>query len=124
VMADRGRSGFGPLGKPLDELSDQELIEEVKRRRKRRGVDGKSRTESKTTGARTTSHSSDRSAQYLANLELEPGASAEEIEAAYKRLRAKYEPYTRSQDEKRRSAARTLMDSLQEAFRELTRARD
>jgi curved DNA-binding protein CbpA len=58
--------------------------------------------------------------QYYANLELEPGASLAEVEAAYRRLMQRYHPDQHQQDPERFRAATELADSLTEAYRALT----
>lgn len=101
--------GFGPDNKPLSELTDAELLEEVQRRRRARGLhtplaDGPSKL------------SDHQAAQYFANLELHPSAGAKEVEAAYERLKQRFAPAADSSDPERRRAAGQLLRSLREAY--------
>ena len=56
----------------------------------------------------------ERILQYFANLELQPGASAEAIEASFARLVERYDPERQSTPEKKASAE-ALLRSLREA---------
>jgi hypothetical protein len=99
---------FGPSGKKLADLSDDELLAERARRR----------------GERTTSASEPswkRVKQYLANLELNPGATWPEIERAYERLRERYNPEKHEADPARFRAAEELNASLANAYQALRR---
>ncbi len=99
---------FGPAGKPLAELTDQELLAERARRR------GEEPSEE----ARPTWQ---RVKQYLANLELSPGATWPEVERAYQRLRDRYHPDKHAADADRHETAQELTDSLARAYRGLRR---
>ena len=75
-LNDLKRRTFGSEDKSLSELSDAELEEELLRRRRRRArgrSGGAPRREDDTPQAKQV-------LQWYANLELEPGASLEEIE--------------------------------------------
>ena len=83
---------FGPSASKLAELSDEELLAERARRR----------------GERTSERSQltwPRIRQYLANLELNPGATWPEVERAYEHLRARYNPDKHETDPDRHRAA-------------------
>jgi DnaJ-domain-containing protein 1 len=97
---------FGPSGKKLAELSDKELLGERARRRGARPPD-----ESPPTWKRVR--------QYLANLELNPGATWPEVERAYERLRKRYSPDKHQGHPERHRAARELSDSLARAYQAL-----
>ena len=99
---------FGPSGKKLAELSDKELLDERNRRRGVRPPD-----ESPPTWKRVR--------QYLANLELDPGATWPEIERAYERLRKRYSPKKHEADPDRRRTAEELAESLTRAHLALQR---
>lgn len=99
---------FGPAAKKLGELSDDELLAERARRR----------------GQRTSETSQltwPRIRQYLANLELSPGATWQEVERAYERLRDRYRPDKHEADPDRHRAALELTDSLTRAYQSLRR---
>jgi hypothetical protein len=97
---------FGPSGKKLGDLSDEELLQE---RATRHGswVPSKSKPSWK------------RVRQYLANLELSPGATWPEIERAYKRLRERYSPDKHEGHPERHDAAQELNRSLMNAYEAL-----
>jgi len=97
---------FGPSGRKLTELSDKELLDERARRRGARPPD-----ESPPTWKRVR--------QYLANLELNPGATWPEVERAYERLRKRYSPERHQGHPERHRAARELNDSLTRAYQAL-----
>lgn len=99
---------FGPSGKKLAELTDQELLEE---RRRRHGDD---EPEQRRPGWA-------RVKQYLANLELSPGATLSDVERAYERLLERYRPERHAEDPERHRAAQELTDSLTRAYRALRR---
>lgn len=99
---------FGPAAKALAELSDEELLEERARSR----------------GERSTSESQPswkRVKQYLANLELDPGATWPEVERAYERLRERYDPEKHEADPARFRTAEELNASLASAYQALRR---
>lgn len=97
---------FGPSGKTLAELSDEELLQERARRRGEHHP-GESKPSWK------------RVKQYLANLELSPGATWPEIERAYARLRERYSPEKHEGHPERHEAARELNNSLTNAYQAL-----
>ena len=107
-------------GKPLKELSDEELDEELRRRRQARGYEGGA-----VAGRRGSSRSAPKRAgrtpgwklrQWYRNLELERGASRDEIELAFVRLSEKYHPDRHTDPDKKR-LARRLAGGLTEAYR-------
>jgi hypothetical protein len=119
--------GFGPHGKPLADLSDEELRAELGLRRQRRGARGKTAAPAATTSLTRGDDASSTlaapiAARHYASLELVPGAPLPEVERAYERLRAKYEPFTRVPDAERSSAAASLLRGLQRAYEELRAA--
>ena len=97
---------FGPSGKKLADLSDQELRQE---RARRRGEPEP--PTSKPTWKRVK--------QYLANLELSPGATLPEIERAYTRLKERYSPEKHEGHPERHETAMELNESLTRAYRAL-----
>jgi hypothetical protein len=97
---------------PPAELSDEELLEEVRRRRRARGLKV---PEDAAAGALSATER----AQLLANLELEPDAEPGAIERAYQRLREKYAPYSEHRDPERRDAARKLLEQLELTYESL-----
>ena len=99
---------FGPSGKMLADLSDDELRQEQARRR---GDPASSETKP----------SWRRVKQYLANLELSPGATWPEIERAYKRLRDRYSPEKHEGHPERHETAQELSGSLTNAYQALRR---
>jgi hypothetical protein len=99
---------FGPSGKKLADLSDDELLAERARFRGERPA-----SESRPSWKRVK--------QYLANLELNPGATWPEIERAYERLRERYNPEKHEADPARFRAAEELNASLANAYQALRR---
>jgi DnaJ-domain-containing protein 1 len=99
---------FGPSGKKLTELSDKELLDERARRGGARPPD-----ESPPTWKRVR--------QYLANLELNPGATWPEVERAYERLRKRYSPENHQGHPERHRTAEELTESLTRAYQALQR---
>ena len=99
---------FGPNGKKLAELTDQELRAERARRRGEQPVD-----EGRLTLQRVK--------QYLANLELSPGATWPEVERAYERLRSRYSPDKHKGHPERHETALELNESLARAYQALRR---
>lgn len=91
--------------KPLAELSDAELAAEIAERRKLRGTPA-------LIGY----------AKQYASLELSEGAPLVEVESAYQRLRAKYEPFANGADAQRSAAAKQLLDGLRSAYEALRAA--
>lgn len=97
---------FGPSAKRLANLSDKELLEE---RTRRRGEQPSK--ESRPTWKRVK--------QYLANLELSPGATWPEVERAYNRLRERYHPDKHEGHPERHRTAQELTESLTNAYQAL-----
>ena len=97
---------FGPGRKKLGELSNQELLAERDRRRGEPAA-----AEPRPTFQRVR--------QYLANLELSPGATWPEVERAYKRLRERYHPDKHEGHPERHETAVELSDSLSRAYQAL-----
>ena len=91
--------------RPPAELSDDELLAEVVRRRRRRGL-------SVPEDLQPNRLSRVELSRHLAALELEMGATLKQVEQAYEALRAKYEPYAKVQDADRSAAAKKLLESL------------
>ncbi len=96
--------------KLLRRLSDEELQQEALRRRRARA-----RRTLGSPGDATESYAK-KVLQFYANLELPVGASLAEIEEAYARLRAKYDPTKHLADPEKREAAERLMASLTRAY--------
>lgn len=129
-------------GKPLAELTDAELEQELRRRRaarqRRQQLNANSSAAAAANGPTASSASAILSGaaqakrpgggllirrevkQYLKNLELEPGASIDAIREKYFQLREKYDPRKQSTDEKR-AVAQTLTDELRDAYDALSR---
>jgi DnaJ-domain-containing protein 1 len=99
---------FGPAGKKLANLSDKELLEERTRRRGEQPPD-----EAQPTWKRVK--------QYLANLELSPGATWPEVQRAYERLRERYHPDKHEGHPERHQTAQELTESLTSAYQALRR---
>lgn len=99
---------FGPAGKKLADLTDEELRQE---RMRRRG--GEPSAEAPPTFQTVR--------QYLANLELSPGATWPEVERAYARLRERYSPDKHEGHPERHETAVELSESLTRAYRALRR---
>ena len=114
--------------KPLKDLSDRELEEELRRRRRARGQPAgaePARTERALEPATRRApprgagrHPGRKVRQWYRNLELAPGASRDEVEVAYVRLSEKYHPDRHPDPEKRRLATQ-LAAGLREAYRGL-----
>jgi DnaJ-domain-containing protein 1 len=98
---------FGPDGKKLADLTDDELAEERERRFGRPKL-----------GERPTLS---RVRQYLANLELDPSASWPEIQRAYEKLRERYHPDKHAAHPERHETAVELTESLNKAYEALRR---
>ena len=97
------------LRKELRAMSDAELEEEAKRRRRMRASGRRDRDLPRP----------EEVMKWYASLELEPGASIEEIEDAYERLSRKYHPDKHKGDDKKHRMAVALAASLEEAYRKL-----
>lgn len=95
--------------KPLAELTDAELAAELSERRKLRGH----------VPAAPAQAASAALSKHYASLELEEGAPRDAIEAAYQRLRAKYQPFVTAADRERSEAARRLLEALRAAYEAL-----
>ena len=115
----------GIRGKKLAELSDAELEEELQRRRRQRGASGGTEA-TKATKAKSPPRASGQTRaarppgwkvrQWFRDLELEPGASEADVERAYQRLLAKYDPDKYSGDAEKHRAAVRLVVGLREAY--------
>jgi hypothetical protein len=103
-----GDGKFGPSGKKLSELTDEELSDERKKRRR------DPETEEARPGWK-------RIRQYLANLELGPGATWMDVDHAYARMLERYRPEKHAEDPERHRAAQELTDSLTKAYQALRR---
>ena len=114
-LSDLKNRTFGRSNKPLPELSDRELEEELLRRRRERagGRHGQRRSD------RDDSPQNKQMAQYYANLELEPGASLEAVKSAYRDLMRKFHPDKHLGDPERHRAATELAQSLTKAYQAL-----
>jgi len=132
-LAEATREKFDSLGsrsvlrignKSLSELTDAELEAELAQRRRRRarsrgvGVGEAQRTRPMAQAVRRYERRRELK-QWYANLELEPGASAAEIEEAYRRLLRKYDPAKHEGDPEKHRVATTLVKGLTEARRGL-----
>ncbi|MDD9943894.1 MAG: hypothetical protein OXU20_22825 [Myxococcales bacterium] len=111
------RRAFGKRSVPLEQLSDEELLEEVQARRKRRGAGTPTPRGDETEDKAATLTRQVR--QWLANLELKPNSSLEDVERAYDRLLRRYAPAAKDGDPQRRAAARALLASLKKAHQGL-----
>lgn len=98
---------FGPAGKKLSELTDEELTAERERRLGR--------------SVSTDRPALSRVRQYLANLELDPSATWPEIQRAYERLRDRYHPDKHEGHPERHQTAVELTESLNKAYEALRR---
>lgn len=102
-------------GKPLSELSDRELEEELQRRRRARG--GAAIAEPTGEAPRLAAAVKRvQVKQWYANLELKAGATVDEVKSAYKRLMAKYHPDKHANDPEKHRAATRLAHGLTEAY--------
>lgn len=117
---------FGRTQKPLGELSDAELEEELIRRRRARASrrsGGASPEESSAPETRprsgampSRSPQEQQVTQYYANLELSPGATLDEVRKAYRELMKRYHPDKHLGDPERHKAATELAQSLTRAY--------
>ena len=137
-MSDGG--GLGGLGKPLAEMSDRELEEELQRRRRMRAAAKRpeapitdaersrlrefERTQGSggSAGASWVAEAAERVdlARHYAALELEPGATLAQVESSYRALMAKYHPDKHARDPERHRAAVQLVQELGRAYETLT----
>ncbi|UJR81223.1 DnaJ domain-containing protein [Sandaracinus amylolyticus] len=131
-------NGLG-LPKPLAEMSDRELDEELQRRRRLRAASRRpeapitdaerqmlARFERQTAredgggegGASWVAAAAERVdlARHYAALELKPGATLAQVEAAYKALVAKYDPTKHAGDPERHRAATQLVQELGRSY--------
>jgi DnaJ-domain-containing protein 1 len=116
-LSDIKNRTFGRSNKPLSELSDKELEEELLRRRRERAD---KRAGEKGRGDKgAVSPQEKQLAQYYANLELSPGASLEDVKSAYRELMRKYHPDKHLGDPARHKAATELAQSLTQAYQAL-----
>ena len=97
---------YGPTKKKLFELTDEELLQEITRRRELRNPNA----------TRRTSAPPQRIRQYFANLELDPTATLRDVERAYRLLIQKYDPDKHVDDVDKHSAAKDLSASLTAAY--------
>jgi DnaJ-domain-containing protein 1 len=102
--------------KPLRDLSDAELEEELIRRRRARASRRSKGTYTQPDDRNPRSPQNKQIAQYYANLELEPGASLDEVRKAYRDLMTVYHPDKHIGDPERHKAATELAQSLTRAF--------
>jgi len=114
-LRNRGRGTSSD--KPLGELSDRELEEEILRRRRERAV-GRARGERKR--EREPSPQDKQLAQYYANLELSPGATIDDVKKAYRALMRRFHPDKFLGDPEKHRAATELAQSLTEAYQKLS----
>ena len=115
---------FGRTQKPLRDLTDSELEEELIRRRRERAA---RRSGGATAAESTARDPAPRSAQprspqeqqvtqYYANLELAPGATLDDVRKAYRELMKRYHPDKHLGDPERHKAATELAQSLTRAY--------
>ncbi|RLB47645.1 MAG: hypothetical protein DRJ42_25000 [Deltaproteobacteria bacterium] len=116
TLGDLRNRSYGTSGKRLSELSDGELEEEVIRRRRERA-----RRRGGKLDRQAVSPQQKREEQWYANLELEPGASLDQVKRAYRELMRRYHPDKHLGDPERHKAATELAQSLTEAHRELSK---
>lgn len=118
---------YGLSQKPLSELTDAELEEELLRRRRERaakrgaeaGADAAADPGSepkRPTATRPRSPEEQQLLQYYANLELAPGASLDAVRRAYRELMSRYHPDKHLGDPERHKAATELAQSLTRAY--------
>ena len=119
---------YGLSQKPLSELTDAELEEELLRRRRERAAKrgsastagasaaGASAAGASAAGPRSRSPEEQQLHQYYANLELAPGASLDAVRRAYRELMSRYHPDKHLGDPERHKAATELAQSLTRAY--------
>ncbi len=118
-LADRR---FGRAQKPLADLSDAELEEELLRRRRERAArrapapGGAGAEPARGVTARPRSPEEQQLHQCYANLELSPGASLDAVKRAYRELMGRYHPDKHLGDPERHKAATELAQSLTRAY--------
>jgi DnaJ-domain-containing protein 1 len=104
--------------KPLAELTDKELEAELVRRRRIRAA-GRGVTSSETSAEASGARAAVQRAnvrQWYANLELAPGATVDDVKAAYERLMGRYDPAKHTRDPDKHRAATELARGLREAY--------
>lgn len=127
-IADAAREGLTKLesrkmarigDKPLSELTDRELEAELMRRRRlRAGGRGaahgplEGEPSSRVSAAVRRAHVK----QWYANLELRPGAGADEVRAQYAALMQRYDPEKHAKSPEKHRAAVELVRGLTEAY--------
>lgn len=114
-LTDLRKRTFGDHDKPLSELTDAELEEELMRRRRERA---RGRAAGRQPAARRSPEDK-QLAQYYANLELEPGATREEIKRAYRELMRRFHPDKFLGEPDKHRSATELAQSLTEAYRKI-----
>jgi DnaJ-domain-containing protein 1 len=113
---------FGRGKKPLGELSDRELEEELVRRRRERsqrrgGAPGGEPLPPEERRPANLSPQEQQLAQYYANLELPYGASLDDVRRNYREMMRKYHPDKHAGNPERHKAATELAASLTNAYR-------
>lgn len=114
TLDDLQKRSYGKSKKPLGELSDAELEEELLRRRRERAHRRGAKADRK-----DVSPQQKQTEQWYANLELEPGASLDDVKRAYRDLMRRYHPDKHLGDPARHKAATKLAASLTEAYQAL-----
>lgn len=110
------------LQKPVSELTDRELEEELQRRRRLRALGRGSASSGPSEAGRSwIAAASERVdlARHYAALELEPGASLSRVESAYRSLVAKFHPDKHKADPEKHHAALKVVAELERSFRAL-----
>lgn len=114
--SDPRKRSSGRDDRPLSELSDRELEEELQRRRRERAM---GRAHGGQRRGKPASPQEERLAQCYANLELSPGASLDEVRRSYRELMRKYHPDKYLGDPEKHRTAMQLARSLTEAYRRI-----
>ncbi|MFO0692061.1 MAG: J domain-containing protein [Polyangiales bacterium] len=110
---------FGRSQKTLAELSDEELEEELLRRRRAR-AQGRAEVGPVARTADKDNPERKQLLQWYANLELPPFASLDEVRKAYRDLMKRYHPDRHATDPERQRIATELAQSLTRAYESLT----
>ncbi len=139
-LSTTGDRGSGRSEKPLAELSDSELEDEILRRRRERAAKRGGAGGAAAAGAGSAADTSARGetggaarkaarspqdqqiAQYYANLELPVGASLEDVRKQYREMMRRYHPDKHLGDPERHKAATALAQSLTNAYQALLAA--
>lgn len=116
TLGDLRQRSFGKSEKPLSQLSDAELEEELLRRRRDRAQKRGGKVDRK-----NVSPQQKQTEQWYANLELEPGATLDEVKQAYRELMRRYHPDKHLGDPARHKAATELAQSLTDAYQALVK---